>query len=288
MTLDQLRAFVAVVEEQGFHGASERLHKSRSTISTAVKNLEDELSLPLFSRDEYRVRLTQAGKSFYDKSVSLLKNAENLELMGRYLGQGQEPEINIAINSLCPLVSATTMLQFCKGENPQTRFKVVVEHGQSTLNSVLSGHSDMAITYLPSNIQDLQVSHWTNVTMEPLAHTSLDLGNEESQVRETLESYPQILVGTADTTLAVDSLVPILKGGEQWVVSDYFLSRSLVLGAVGWGYLPTHLCTRDLDNGSLTMIKAKNLKPIHIQLYLIRRLDRTVGPVAGNIWNYLV
>ena len=61
VTLRQLRAFVAVADAQHFTRAAERLVLSQSTVSTLVRELEDNLGLKLFDRHTRMLRLTHAG-----------------------------------------------------------------------------------------------------------------------------------------------------------------------------------------------------------------------------------
>ncbi|MEM8951333.1 MAG: LysR family transcriptional regulator, partial [Pseudomonadota bacterium] len=62
MTLDQLLALDAIVATGTFRGAAERLNKAQSAVSHQIRKLEDRLRFDLFSRDEYRPRLTTEGE----------------------------------------------------------------------------------------------------------------------------------------------------------------------------------------------------------------------------------
>src|SRR5882672_2357517 len=62
ITYDQLVAFLAVAGEGTFTAASAALHKSQPAVSKLVRNLEDELGVQLFDREQYRATLTDAGR----------------------------------------------------------------------------------------------------------------------------------------------------------------------------------------------------------------------------------
>src|SRR5579872_5512734 len=62
MELRHLRYFAALAEELSFTRAAEKVHVTQSTLSHQIKQLEDELGQPLFSRIGKRVVITEAGE----------------------------------------------------------------------------------------------------------------------------------------------------------------------------------------------------------------------------------
>lgn len=79
MNLRTLRAFVEVVRQGGFSQAAEVVALTQSTVSKAVKTLEDELGMPLLNRLGHRNELTAAGEIAYRRALVML--AERTDLM---------------------------------------------------------------------------------------------------------------------------------------------------------------------------------------------------------------
>jgi DNA-binding transcriptional LysR family regulator len=76
MELRHLRYFVAVAEALHFHHAVEIVHIAQPALSQQIRQLEQEIGVLLFERSHHKVMLTQAGKAFYVKAQTILKDAK--------------------------------------------------------------------------------------------------------------------------------------------------------------------------------------------------------------------
>lgn len=86
MELRHLRYFVAVVEEQSFTKAAEKLFIAQPPLSRQIQNLEAELGIALFERGSRPLKTTQAGYFFYQHAVKILANAEEMKSMTKRIG----------------------------------------------------------------------------------------------------------------------------------------------------------------------------------------------------------
>jgi LysR family transcriptional regulator, hca operon transcriptional activator len=67
MELRHLRYFIAVAEEGSLTVAAEkRLHTAQPSLSRQMRDLEDQVGVPLLSRSVHGVELTAAGRAFVE------------------------------------------------------------------------------------------------------------------------------------------------------------------------------------------------------------------------------
>jgi len=74
--LRHLRYFTAVAESGGFGRAASLLNVAQSAISEQVHDLEAELGVQLFDRNNRRIKLTHHGEQFLDDAQEILKLAD--------------------------------------------------------------------------------------------------------------------------------------------------------------------------------------------------------------------
>ncbi len=76
MSLDQLRYFVAVAEEESVTGAARRLRVSQPPLTRHMRALEDELGAALFARSSRGVTLLPAGEALLAHARTILREVE--------------------------------------------------------------------------------------------------------------------------------------------------------------------------------------------------------------------
>ena len=79
MTLNQLRYFCTACRTHSITRAAAELYVTQPAVSIAIRELEAEFGLTLFSRNKSRLELTEAGQRFYEKASEFLKHGERLQ-----------------------------------------------------------------------------------------------------------------------------------------------------------------------------------------------------------------
>lgn len=145
MTTELYKVFYYVAESRSISKASKKLFVSQPAVSKAVKNLEEELGLPLFIRTAKGVELTIEGEFLY-KHVSLafmqLNEGQKLikQLKERSLGT-----IRIGVsNTLCRYYFMPHLKNFHQAF-PKLKIEIINRTSPETMALLEEGRLDFAI-----------------------------------------------------------------------------------------------------------------------------------------------
>ena len=75
MTLQQLRYLIAIAEYGSINAAAQNLYASQSNLSTAIKELEQELGISIFTRSNRGVTLTNDGTELLGYARQVIEQA---------------------------------------------------------------------------------------------------------------------------------------------------------------------------------------------------------------------
>jgi DNA-binding transcriptional LysR family regulator len=285
MTYDQLVAFLAVAGEGTFTAASAALHKSQPAVSKLVRNLEGELGVQLFDRAQYRATLTDAGRLFHERAVSVIESSEALKTFGMQLGGRIEPIVRLAVEAVTPLAPVMQILRAAQQRYPTVRIELATERLAGAADALREGRADLAVaTKLGIDAAKLEFAHFRSVRILPVARADHPLAAAAVPVpRGLLRAHAQIVL--RDSAHGADSpSLNVFEGGLRWSVTDVAAKREVILAGMGWGGLPEHVVADELASGELVALQVPEFEVGVMELFAMRRRDRAFGVVASALW----
>ena len=149
MNLRTLLAFVEVVRQGGFSQAAQVVSLTQSTVSKAVKSLEDELGTPLFNRAGHKVELTAAGEIAYRRALVLLSERSDMLAEINELLDLKRGRLRIGLPPVGCGVLFAAMFATYRKRYPQVDIELI-EHGSKRLQECLeAGEVDLAALLIP-------------------------------------------------------------------------------------------------------------------------------------------
>jgi len=132
---NEIRAFVAVIEEGGFSRAAERLNLSQSAVSQTIANLEHKLGTALLARGRGAAP-TEAGIRFLRFAQAMIHEERSTLEDIQQIKSGALSTLNLAMNSMVNRFHGRElMLEFCR-RNPLTRLKLDVAPSREIITGV--------------------------------------------------------------------------------------------------------------------------------------------------------
>ncbi len=289
MTNEQLKAFLAVAEQGSFRKAAKVIYKTQAAVSSSIKTLEKEFNISLFSREEYRPRLTEEGQAFFQNAKLTMDHFERLGMMGHQLAKGIEPKFNIVISAVVPLPPLLQKVKTIIQNFPHTHINVSTEVLHGVVEPIDSDESDLAFGPdfgLNAHHEKIQISNVIFINVASPHY--FNVGAEETISLEESRQYSQIIVRDSAKHSDKASIHVTANKTESWSVNDFATKKELIIAGLGWGRMPIHLIKDEL--------KLKQLVPIHVEgiptessgpIYMFRHRNRRKGPVAIQFWDEL-
>jgi DNA-binding transcriptional LysR family regulator len=287
VTILQLLCFDAVVTAGSFQAAAQKLNRSQPTVSASIKNLETLLRLNLLDRSGYRVALTEAGRSFHERTRVFLQELLTLRNHAAQLAMGEESELRVVIGDLCPLPEMLGLLRRFFDNCSGTRLHLHFEAISGPWERLLDEEADLILHHVDKADPRLEFVDLFTVKLVPVvAPNFLRFPISRSITPEQMRDYVQCVIrDTARRSPARDYY--LVEGARSWTVSDQLMKKELILQGMGWGHMPQYLIAQDLRRRRLIPITGRHFKGGEAELVAARRRNVPHGPVANRLWQFI-
>jgi len=251
ITLEQWRALQAVVEAGGYAQAAERLHKSQSTVTYAVQQIQRLLDVQVFEIRGRKAVLTQSGQVLYRRARTLLEEAAMLERGAADMSRDWQPEIRIAAEILFPTWLLLEALAEFAVERPATRIEIFETVLAGTGDMLAEGRADLAIGSREAGVQGFPLLPIRFIAVaspsHPLHALSRPLGERD------LRRHRRILVRDTSTQREKE-----VTGVElRWTVSNKATQIRAVTMGLGFAWIPEETILAELRAGDLKALPLK-------------------------------
>lgn len=149
ISIKQLAYALAVEKTLHFKKAAELSNISQSALSTALNELEKQLGLKIFERDNKKVLVTPVGKQVLDQARNIVLEVEGL----LHLADSQRAPLSYPITiGVIPTIAPYLLpkvLPILNQKYPQARMNIVEDQSHVLVDLVRRGEIDTAILALP-------------------------------------------------------------------------------------------------------------------------------------------
>lgn len=286
MTLDQLQILVKIVEHGSMGAAAEALYRTQPTLSVAVKKLEEEFGIEIFSRKDRRLILTPIGQAMVQKARRVLERAEEFEHLGRQLAVGNEPNVKIAFDASIPIRLISKVLKQCEVDFPETSLELLAENLYGVIERLTEGEVDLAVVAHIAENHLFRSLPLHKFKFYPVAAATHPLNQYENDVPfEDTKEYVQVVL-TDSAKKPSDETFRVIEEARQWYVNDVQTKKEIIVEGLGWGTLPDFMIEEELETRQLVPLTIENYYRFgESEIGVVGRADRPFGPVVQSLWN---
>ena len=279
VSLEQWKALVSVVESGGYAQASERIHKSQSTLSYSIQKLERVLGVKVFEIEGRKARLTDSGHILYARGKALVAEAEQLEQAAAALAAGWEAEIRLAVEIIFPTWLLLECLAAFGAEHPHTRIELYETVIGGNTEALTQRQVDFAIgPTVPQGFVGDPLMNVRAVLAAAPSHPLHQLGRPI--VAADLKPHRHLVIRDSGSRRERAASV---VANQRWVVSHKATSiRAAVMG-LGFAWYPEDAIREELEDGRLKALPMREGAERQVTLHLIYADRDALGPGARRL-----
>ena len=281
ITLDQLRTFIAAVDEGSFSAAGRKLQRAQSVVSQTLANLEAQLGVKLFDRSARYPKLTDEGRSLLVDARSVADNVDGFKARARALREGLEPELAVVMDVMYPMQALTRAATYSRKTYPRTPLRLYVEALGGVIRPVLDRTCSIGVIgSLPMVPDELQSEPLLNVPFATVVSPAHRLATTRGLVSASAVAKQVQLVLTDRTVLSDGRDFGVLSP-LTWRLADLGAKHAFLRAGLGWGHMPLHMVKADLDSGALVKIRVEGVvRDFALPMRAVFRKDAPPGPAG--------
>ncbi len=282
ISLRHLRVFVAVARHLNFARAAEELALTGPAVSMQVKDLEDQVGLPLFDRTSRSVSLTRVGEDLLahaQKVLGLMRDAEDMVANFKGLKSGT---IDVVMFSTADHFMPRLLAMFLR-EHPGIEVHLHVANNREQIELLLQHREvDLAIMGRPSGewatgAEPFAPNPLVLVTAVDHPFTRMKRVSPQALVREGFIMREPGSGGRASLERYLESHKLTARSVMQ-MSSDESIKHAVMAG-LGISLLPLHSIGLELEHGLIAMPRVTGF-PIIRRWYITHRAGKVLSPAA--------
>ncbi len=289
ITLRQLRIFDAVAAYGSMSRAAVELNLTQPAVSMQMKQIEEQIGLPLIEQVGRKLFLTEAGTEL--RAHAQRFQAQELELKaamehfrGLHRGLLRLAVVSTANYFLPSLIASLSQ------QHPGVQVSLQVSNRESVLAALADNRTDLAITGRPPESDELVAERFLDNPLVVIASPSHPLAQTESLTLQRLSEERLVLREPGSGTRATierhfaEHGVDYLPGCE---LNTNEAVKLAVQAGLGLGVVSAQAIELEIEAGRLTVLQVEGF-PIMRGWHVVHRRGKRMSAVASEFRDLLL
>ena len=285
VSLDQLRTFIAAVDEGSFSAAARKLNRVQSAVSGWVSGLEDQIGVVLFDRSGRFPKLTPEGVLLLADARNIVSGVDTLKARAKLMAAGLETELSVVVDVFFPTALVSAAAKAFASQFPLTPLRLFVEGLGAAYQPVLDGRCSLGIlSTLPSlTFPSLVSERLGEVPLVSVAAASHPLACFDQRIprRELAKHVQLVLTDRSDLMAGKDYGV---ASPSTWRLADLSTKYAFLKDCLGWGGMPLHMVQKDIAEGTLVVLDVDDMPRTGFMLTMSAYHQASEPPGPAGRW----
>lgn len=294
MTLQQLRYIIAIAEAGSITSAADKLLVSQPSLSKVVNQIEEEMGITIFNRNNRGVYLSEEGLSFLSYSRQVVEQADLLE--NKYKNKEKQRRVfSITSHHYAFVVNAFVALVKEYGEN-KYEFSLRETLTNNIIEDVRTSRSEIGVLFLSDfnrkvilkMLEDADLKFTKLFVVKPHIFVSRKnpLAKEKTVELSDLKNFPRLLYdqGIKNSFYFAEEPQPIIDSNKNIIVTDRATIFNLMIGLNGYT-IASGVLSSDLNGTEIVAIPLQTDEIMEIGY--IKNIDRPLSKICISYINHL-
>lgn len=283
----QIKAFLALAEQNNFTRAAQQCNLSQSAFSTLIRTLEDAIGVRLFDRDTRKVELTPEGRLFLTGATRVVDDLRAaLEDLGEHAA-GRRGRASVAA---LPSLAAGWMpgvLAAFQSSNPGIQVDVADVLSESCVEYVRAGRADFALAAVRSGAPELQTDPFCRDDFYLVCRKDHPLSRRRRPMLAELAGEPFIhLARDSSVRQHIEAAIHPARMNSAMELDQLSTVAGMVRAGLGITVVPAltlfhfdspELATQPIETPGMTR-----------EIFVIRRRDRSLSVAAQSLLDFML
>ncbi|HXH64048.1 MAG TPA: LysR family transcriptional regulator [Mariprofundaceae bacterium] len=280
LTLRQLAVFEAVANHMNYSRAAQQLHLSQPAASMQVKQLEENIGLPLFEQLGKKIFLTEAGHELLHYARDIRQQVEEAQLTLEELKGLKRGTLHLTMASTANYFAPQLLAAFHQ-KYPEAKVQLDVTNRAGLIEAVRNNTTDMAIMGRPPEGQGLVGTPFMDNPLVIIAPPSHPLAKRGMIRLQELAQEP-FIVRESDSGTRIAAERFFAEHGIR-LITGMEMNRSeaikqAVMAELGLGIVSLHTLEMELTLKRLVVLKVEDF-PIMRQWHIVYRQGKRFAAI---------
>lgn len=289
LTLRQLKVFEAVATRLSYTAAAKELYLSQPAVSMQIRQLEENVGLPLFEKLGKKVHLTEAGKELHGYGRSIFQQLEEMGEVMESLKGVNRGRLDIAVASTVNYFAPKALGGFSR-RFPNVKLSLEVTNRRNLVRMLEQNEKDLVLMGKPPEGLELDSEPFMDNPLVVIAPPGHPLNGVEGVTLERLaeETFLMREPGSG-TRLAMERFFE-QKGLE--IKSGMTMTRNEAIkqgvrAGLGLGIVSTHTIELEVEAGRLVILDVEGF-PLVRKWFIIHRHGKRLSPSGQAFKDFLL